>query len=367
LRSRLLTVRIAAPSSVARPVQPGRARSAVVAGAVLFLLAQAGFNHAVRTEAIPVRDPVFAEKFDLFRQRAAFFAPPTPDRPTRVLAVGSSRTHLAFDAGRFAAAGQNVEAFNFGCPAAGPMTSALYLRRLFAAGATADLVLVELHPGFLTPHTPAFEGQWLHAYRLREDEPALLRGFGHDQPTPPHHGWRGYLTAFGAYRFAVLNRYWPEMLPCPFGLTVGVRSDPLGFVPGIDLSPADRPKALERTRVQYSPVLAGYDVGGPGVAAVRDMLAQCKGRDIRTAVVVSPESSEFRSWYGDAGRATFARFAAELAAEFGAGVIDARDWVPDAAIADGHHLTPAGAGVFTDRLWQWSVASGQWSAMKGGS
>lgn len=211
-------------------------------------------------------------------------------------------------------------------------------------------MLVELHPCFLTPRFPPFEGQWLHAYRLREDEPDHLHRFGWPVEPPPHHGWKGYVTAFGAYRFSVLNRYWPEMLPCPFGLTVGVRSDPLGFVPGIDLPPADRPRALERTRVQYSPVLAGYDVGGPGVAAARDMLAVCRERGVRAAVVLSPESSEFRGWYGAAGFTAARRLADDLGREFGVTVIDARDWVPDAGIADGHHLTPDGAAVYTDRL-----------------
>ena len=31
-------------------------------------------------------------------------------------------------------------------------------------------------------------------------------------------------------------------------------------------------------------------------------------------------------------------------------MIDAREWVPDVGFSDGHHLLPAGATTFTDRL-----------------
>ena len=111
-----------------------RARRAVVVGFVGFLLAQGLLSVAIRREWVPVGDPVFAEKIALLRQHPEFFTTDKPLTP-RVLMLGSSRTHLAFDAAKFANA-TNTTAFNFGCPAAGPMTSALYLRRLRAMGVT---------------------------------------------------------------------------------------------------------------------------------------------------------------------------------------------------------------------------------------
>ena len=36
--------------------------------------------------------------------------------------------------------------------------------------------------------------------------------------------------------------------------------------------------------------------------------------------------------------------------EFGCRVADCREWMPDDAFADGHHLLRAPAGAFTDRL-----------------
>ena len=325
-----------------------RARRAVVVGLVVFFTAQVLMSVAIRREWVPVGDPVFAEKIALLRQHPQFFTTDTPVTP-RVLMLGSSRTHLAFDAAKFATA-TNTTAFNFGCPAAGPMTSALYLRRLRAMGVTPDFVFVEFHPGFLTLTDPPFEGQWLHAYRLRHGEPDHLRRFGWNIPTPPHHSWTGWGKTTWDFRFGLLNHYAPGVLPCPFGLTVGARNDPFGYVEGIETKPADMPRALKRTQDQYAPVLKDYHIGGPGFEALRDILTVCRDANIRAAIVVTPEATVLRSWYRAEGNADIATFAKRLTQEFGVPLYDARDWVPDGAFADGHHLTARGATIFTERL-----------------
>ncbi len=340
-----------------------RGRTAVLAGVVLFLAAQAGLNVAIRNDWLPVRDPVYAEKTDLLRRHNGFYATPTDAaQPLRFLALGSSRTQLGFDAARFADHfGGRVEAFNFGCPGAGPLTEALYLRRLLAAGVRPDFVLIEVHPCCLDALDPPFETRWLHKFRLRPGEPELLRSLGWDVPTPEHFGPRGYLTAASAFRFAFLNCYAPVLLPCPYGLTVGARSDAHGYLPGLDMKPAEKPRALERTYKQYAQALDGYHVGEPGCAAVRDMLGLCAERGIRAAVVLMPESSAFRGWYGPAGYAEVTAHAQRLTADFGVRLYDAREWVPDGGFVDGHHMIPAGANTFTDRLAkEWGEGQGAW-------
>ena len=325
-----------------------RARRAVVVGLVVFLTAQVLLSVAIRREWVPIGDPVFAEKIALLRQHPEFFTSDKPLTP-RVLMLGSSRTHLAFDAAKFASE-TNTKAFNFGCPAAGPMTSALYLRRLRAMSVTPDFVFIEFHPGFLSPTDPPFEGQWLHAYRLRTGEPDHLRRFGWEIPTPRHHSWGGWIKTTLDFRFGLLNHYAPGVLPCPFGLTVGAMNDPFGYVEGIETKPADMPRALKRTQDQYAPVLRNYHVGGPGCEALRDILTVCRDANIRAAIVITPEATALRSWYGAQGNAEIAAFAQCLTQEFGLPLYDACDWVPDGAFADGHHLTARGATIFTERL-----------------
>jgi hypothetical protein len=324
-----------------------------LAGVFLFLAIQAGLNVVIQHEWLPLRDPVYFEKFDLLRSHSEFFT--ETSQQFRLLALGSSRTQLAVDAATLSDiltndVGRSVIAFNFGTPAGGPMTSNLYLRRLFAAGIALDAILVEIHPCFIAAGDP-FEAQWLHAYRLRQDEIATLRGFGYAIAYPPHLGWKGYITAAHAYRYPALNAYAPRWLPCPFGLTVGAKSDRFGWVGGLDdITPTDREKLLAAAYMQYVPVFADYRVGGAGAAAVRDTLAICRNRGIRAAVLVSAESSEFRGWYGESGQQEITAFAATLGEEFSVPVFDAREWVADDGFADGHHTTPEGAAAFTARL-----------------
>ncbi|OWK42970.1 hypothetical protein [Fimbriiglobus ruber] len=355
----------------AAPVRPAgrrgsRARMALVAGMVLFFAGQAAFSVAVRRDWIPVADPVYGGKFGLLREHPEFFAPsgPSADRPVRVLALGSSRTQLGFDAGRFAGAvGPRTVAFNFGTPAGGPVTAALYWRRLLADGATPDCVFVEIHPGLVSQLTPPFEARWLWGERLRADEVAVVRNLGWPIASPPHLGWRGWTTAVYAYRSSFLNRYAPVLLLSPFGFAVEVTGDEFGYLRGLDLPPATRAKALERTRTQYAPVFPDYHVGGPGPAALRDVLALCRERGIRAALLVTPESTELRSWYGAAANDEFAAFARSLADEADVPLFDARGWVPDDGFADGHHMTTPGAAAFTDRL---AREAGPWIAQTPG-
>ena len=341
---------MAGPARTPR-VRGNRARRGLAAAVVAYLLLQAAVRQAVVSDTLPVADPIWASKFAVLR------ACPTPPA---LLALGSSRTEAAFDAAAFTAA-TGTDGFNFGTPAGGPLTTNLYLRRLLAAGVRPDTVLLELHPGFLAPGDPPFEARWLHPYRLRAGEPDQLRRLGWAAADPPGLGWRGHLSATTVWRIGLLDGFAPVWLPCPFGLTPAGRTDPRGWTPGVDLRPAERAAALKRTFDHYAAVLSRYDVGGPGCEAVRDTLAVCRANGIRAAVLLTPESSEHRGWYGPAGYAAVAAFAGSL----GVQVIDARDWLPDALIADGHHLTPAGARAFTARLaagWgsgEWGVGSGE--------
>lgn len=351
----IVTRPITAP--VHRRSRAARARFALITGILGYLVFQAALNLAIQSDWVPVRDPVWFEKFGLLEKRPAFFAAPSdrPTSPIRLMALGSSRTQLAFDAttlGERVASqiGRPVEAFNFGCPAAGAMTCALYLNRLLEKDVKPDYLLIEIHPGFVTRGDPPFESRWLHPYRLRPDEVDRLRRLGWAIESPPQHGWMGWLTSTASYRMSLLNRYAPVMLPCPFGLTLGARTNPDGFVRGEEM-PRDRyPRALARTKLDYSPVLTNYQTGGAGAEAIRDMLQQCREHHITAAIMLMPESSEHRAWYGEVGYADVTNFAQGLGHAFGVPVVDAREWLPDEGFADGHHLTGSGADMFTERL-----------------
>lgn len=333
-----------------------RARTAVLVTLTVFVGVQVAAHRAIDTEVVPLRDPIYAEKVGLLKRHPEFWeSPPLTPNPSpirgegsRLLAIGSSRTQLALDAARLSDDRRSV--FNFGCAGCGPVADALYLRRLFDAGASFDAAVVELHPAMLADRTPPFEARWLHDYRLRRHEVDVLRGVGWPIDTPTQFRPEGPLQATHTFRFAALNAYAPALLPCPFGLGLLNRTDDRGHVPGIEITPDKRAQFLAQARMEYDPVFADYRPGGPAVAAVRDMLTQLRSRGVRTRLLLTPESSEFRSWYGLGGQDRITTFAAGLAKEFGVPLIDARGWIADADFADGHHCTPAGTAAFTERL-----------------
>ncbi len=307
---------------------------------VAFLVAQFAFHLALQREWLPLRDPLYYERLYLLKKQPAFWtvASSTP----RLIAIGSSRTHLSFDTMRFGNT-LECEAFNFGTPAGGPITSALYLRRLFAAGLRTEFVLIEWHPGFSSASCPDFEDRWLHTYRLREEEFKTLADLGHPRQQS---GLQRAFNSVQTYKFAILNRYCPTLMSSRFALLFGTKSDARGYMPGLDRDDPNYPRLLVRTREEYEPALQGYSVGGPGLAAVRDQVRVALEHNATPLVILMPESSDFRSWYGTEGNASIESAKATL----GCPVIDAREWLPDSAFTDGHHISRAAGPVFTDRL-----------------
>lgn len=356
------TVRLRPPPTPRPVAAPGRVRVqrragvAVGVGLVTIAAIQVGTGLAIRAEQLPLRDPVYFDKLALLRRHPAFFTD-DPGRPTTMLFVGSSRTLNAVDAaaaGRqlSAALGRPVQAFNFAQAGAGPVTNAVYVRRLIAAGARPDFVLIEVHPVFLAgQRSPPPEARWLLPFRLRPDELPVVRGFGFPIADPPTHGPRGLIAPLYEFRFIVLDRYAPGLLLDDNRLAGGHPTDDRGFVRAGDvLSPARRAALTARVHSQYADHLPGYRPTGPGVAALRDPLDRCRDAGWRAGLVLLPESAEFRGWYPPAGLAELDSVLAGLAAEYGVPVFDARGWVPDELNADGHHLTGPGADVLTDRL-----------------
>lgn len=319
--------------------RPQRRSSAVlIVGITTYLASQAGLNLAVRSGVEPADDPVFAEKFEVLAARPEFFG-----GGSRLLILGSSRTQHGIDAGRLASKlGPGASAFNFGTPAAGPLTNALYLRRLLAAGVRAEALLVEVHPGYLAAGDPPFEARWLAPARLRAGEAEQLRGLGYDALDPAHLGGRGWLCATSLYRAGLTGRYAPTW--CSGGVPLGRPHDRSGYSPGPQLNPNYRGLGLGATRRQYADVFADYSVAGPGRRALSRIADDARAAGMAVRYFVTPEDAPLREWYGGAGNAQIAALTAEL------GAVDCREWLAGDDFVDGHHTTPAGAAKFTDRL-----------------
>jgi hypothetical protein len=336
---------------------------AVSVGLALIAAAQLGLGWAIDTERLPLRDPIYFDKLGLLHDHPAFFADRSSGRPTTILFVGSSRTLNAIDA-RAAGVqlsrhlGRPVEAFNFGQAGAGPVTNAVYVRRLMKDGLKPDFVLIEVHPVFLAGQRPdPPETRWLLPIRLRRDELPVVRAMGFPAADPAAHGPRGYLAPWHEYRFLIVDRYAPFFVMNASRLNGGHEPDTFGFARLQNVAnPADRAGFLRLAHEQYTDYFACFRPNGCGVDAIRDTLEQCRAAGCRAALVLMPESSEWLGWYPADGLREVDAVLAGLAVQYRVPVFDARRWVPDSLSVDGHHLTGCGADFLTEKLTRDALA-----------
>jgi hypothetical protein len=350
-------------------------RNAIVAftvGLAVVAVVQLAIGWAIRTNRAPLRDPIYTDKLETLRNHPGF-ATNTGEQPQRLLFIGSSRTLNGINAGAAEAEltkqlGRPVAAFNFASPGAGPVTNAVYLRRLLASGVKPSAVVIEVHPLLLAAQTEApAEAAWFSPIRLRPDELLFVRQLGVPAKTPAAHGYRGWFLPLYEYRLPLIDRYVTSMSTLTIPMGVQHLSDKHGYIRTMDVQPEDRPKMLERAHRQYTLLLAGFRPGGCEVVALRDMLETCRTAGIRTALVLMPESSEFRSWYTEPGWSQVTTLLTELSREFACPIFNGREWIPDVLTADGHHLTGPGADMFTDRLSREALAPWLASFQTGGA
>lgn len=349
----------ATPSAGAPGVRTVRARRdarrravrALGWGVVVFAAFQLGLAAAAETWH-GVRDPMYGDKFAKLRARVEA----APAGMPVVVMLGSSRTGMAFHGRRAEEAlGGRAVAFNFGIPAAGPVTELVYLRRLLDAGVTPDLLLVEVLPTMLAdgPAAP-IEQNWLVADRLRAPEVDVVIDHGFDADATRERWRTSVLVPWYALRFQLMSRLSPSALPGQVRMDWGRGADAWGWGTTLSQTVTDEEhrRKVAQAYAEYGPTLAGLRPGGPAAGALRELIAECRTRGIPLRLVLTPEGTTFRGWYPPDAEERLAAFLGTLDAE----VIDARRWLPDDAFVDSHHMFAVGAGAFSERLAQDVIA-----------
>jgi hypothetical protein len=323
-----------------------RAAVAVAVGAAAFALLHLALV-AVAEITLLVRDPVYADK----ERRLGRVGRAAPGAPVVVL-LGTSRAGYGFEAGRVPAATDGrIEAFNFGIPATGPVTHLVYLRRLLDAGYRPALLLVEILPPALAdlPDGP-LEGRFADGNRFRAAELDVFAAHGFPE-AKLREQWRHSISApWHSYRFHLMGRVSPTILPWNVRFDWGRPPDPRGWNAAIGPEPTPEQTAagFRQATLEYSHILRTSRPGGPAVRALRELLATAREHAVPVRLVLMPEAVAFRGLYPRRYAAPLDRLLAELAREVP--VNDARGWVPDDGFRDGHHLNRTGAAIFTDRL-----------------
>jgi hypothetical protein len=333
-----------------------RSRATLGWGLTGFAALQLGLAFAIEYVLPQLREPVYAWKAaGLSRRTTAAGA-----RAPAVVMLGSSRTAFGLTAGPLEdvlvrEVGGPVVVFNFGLNGAGPVTELLILKRLLAEGRRPDLLLIEVLPPLLAGQTrrPA-EARWLDPTALWFSELPVLKRYRFPVRKIRRRWCQAWPLPWYTRRINVLSQVVPSWLPWE------KRQDWFRTIDGSGWAawplPNRDPERYRRDAVEarraYEPFLTGFRLGGPSCRALQAMLERCRQEAIPTALVLMPETAEFRRWYSPAAWEQVQTYLAGLSREYGAPLINAREWVADEDFIDTQHLLPRGAEVFSRRLGQ---------------
>ncbi|HKB03702.1 MAG TPA: hypothetical protein VKD90_15875 [Gemmataceae bacterium] len=311
-----------------------------------FVASQVALAVWIDQHALSVRDPEYVLLEGMLRDRMA----EAPGQPSTVF-VGSSRVAHGFNAARARGANE-VVVFNFGVPGSGPYFQTIMLDRMAASGLRTDVLFLELlHPFYNAAAARSLDHSLLDGARLSYGEAVGLLSYGERSKSGPLRRWF-YARALPIRRHQAelrdligLDEYRPGRGPPSAYDPI----DPFGYRPWLK-DPKEWAELTALAHRQYDPFYADFRLDS---APWGRMLATIDGaRSAGTAVVVvlMPEGSEFRGLYSPTCRAGVEDLIRRLRDEVGVPVVDGRDWLPDSAFYDQHHLKPDGAKAFADRF-----------------
>jgi uncharacterized protein DUF1574 len=324
------------------------AKRALVWAVIALLIAQLGVNLHLDLQHPEAYDPEFGARLAMLQTRRA----ENPHRPLLLL-MGSSRTvqnflpevlePLSLEDGR------RPLVFNFSHLGAGPVMNLIELQRLLRAGVHPDWLVVEIMPSQMGDKVQRIQT----VTATLADLPIV------DDFAP---WWQAYgiyarqrLAPWYKHRLFLMHELTAVWLPpTELSPTERVQIGPLGGdfsahtqgIPG----EATRRRNVLCARYSYRPALQSFRFADISVRAMRELMELCKEQRIPVALLLTPESREFRSWYPREVWRQIEEYAADLSRIYDVPLVDARAWLEDTDFLDGHHVHVGGAEKFTRRL-----------------
>jgi hypothetical protein len=284
-----------------------------------------------------------------------------------VVVIGSSRPEMGLSPDHVREGFGENPPLVYNCSQSGcqPAGQRLNLGRILDAGLVPDFVLVEVFPPGLA-HDGPIDLQ-IPVSRLGVRDLARLSPYL-SEPGRTRARWLAARAAsWHTLRIDLLAHAGLASWTPPYAREEFLWSEMKGNGWG-PFYPASWPAEVRERRLAIAQnvcggMLANFRVNPLVARAHRDLLAECRGRGIRAALFLMPESPAFRSIYPAAARAAVRDYLATLAADFGTPVFDGTAWVEDeAGYMDGHHLLGPAAEKFSERLGRECV--GPW--LRGG-
>lgn len=328
-----------------------RSRADVVWAIASVFVLQLGFAIALNTGLVNLDDgTTFASKAVQFQDQLNLAGADS----FVVAAFGSSRMMNGFDAAGMESRldesyGGRTVVYNFGVPGGGNVYTCLSIEKLIEQGIRPDLILVEIYPILLRQGS---EQDWFAANEMRSKSFENPERYGIKTVSRPW--FEEWLFPWHTYRFFVLNRVAPKLLPMDLRENWAQNGDEHGWV-SVDKLP--ELENSEKQVEQFQRCIDEFELSPDTCRAVRDTVALCQQNNIQCQLVWMPEPNGIRNGYSVKVESEITRFLDQLESEFGVQRIVARDWVNDKGFYDMCHLNRDGAVRFTQRLSSYALSN----------
>src|SRR5579875_2555009 len=307
---------------------------------------------------LETRDPLYGHRLNHLRQRLA----ESPHSPL-FLILGSSRVKYSIrpDAMKLQGLANSPQpiVYNFGINGLGTIRALMHFRRLLADGIQPQWLLVEIWPplwaeaGFFREARMVQSEDDLHWRDLL----LLCRYFRNDRALL-HLALQKCLTPLRSYR-DVLLALSVESLLSPEKLREikqkvqdTLPTDRGGWfpLPWELTTPEEKHKAWLDGDEKIKPLLQPVRIDPRSDAALRELLSECRQRNIKVALMLLPEPSWTRGWYTAEAHAVVCAYLSRLHHDYPVPIVDARAWVSDDDFSDSSHMAKKGVPAFSERL-----------------
>ncbi len=297
------------------------------------------------------RDPDYGGRLRRLRQRLRAVS---ADRQL-VVVLGSSRVEQglfarSLDVPLTEQLGRPVVVANFGRPGQVLLEQLTY-ERLRRDGMKPNLAVFEILPAWFHEDWPLgdLNPEVLPESRLSWIDLEVLQRHARKQRSDLRQTWvKALPNALYDQRLRLISRFCPGLVSTQWRLSDGRVAEELPDPH--PRTPEQRRRGLENARSLYGGTVSGFRLGGPGCVILREILAACRRDGIPTALLLMPEGPEFRGWYGPGAMDHLRVWLNQLTVEFGAPVLNTREWMAEDDFVDSHHLTRDGARRFTARF-----------------
>jgi hypothetical protein len=322
-----------------------RARAALGWTVAGFVCAQIVLTLALEILRPDVNDPEFELRLSTLKQRHR----EDPARPL-LLVVGSSRLVSSFQPEILppltAPSGAQVLPFNFAQCGAGPVLNLVEINRLLHKGVRPRWIVLEVMPPFLVSEGTSLLTTVTSTGDLPALHPLLDRGKLYGRYL------RARVLPCIRYRSELCRLFLPAFATRPCDDPVHITE--LGGYQDVEQrgrpSSADIARLTASAQAQYFDPCQHFCINPAADGALRKTIELGQRHGVRFALLVTPEASTFRSWYGPGASALLNTYLAEVARRYQVPLIDARKWQPDGDFIDGHHLFGPAAASFSRRL-----------------